>query len=139
MAGVQVTCSCQRVVKVPSLLELRSGRFPPAPQPADPTAAAQQNVIVISVLGAIGVMAAVLSVFWLGNLTGIGLLLFVVGRLWMLVIGFRANPNLGCLLLLFPEIMMFTFAAVNPKLALPPLLCAIGGIMLFISGLAAHM
>jgi hypothetical protein len=139
MAGVEVTCICQRIVKVPSLRELRSGRFPADPESTEASGTVRQRVIAISILGVIGVVVAAPVFFWLGTLTGIGLLLVIGGRVWMLAVGFWANPDLGCSLLLFPEIMMFMFAAKNPKLALPPLLCVIAGIMLFFIGLGVQM
>jgi hypothetical protein len=75
----------------------------------------------------------------MGGLVGLGLLLVIGGRIWMLAVGFWANPALGCLLLLFPEIMMLMVAAANPKLALPPLLCVIVGLVLLITGLAVML
>jgi hypothetical protein len=139
MAGVDVPCVCGRVVKVPPLRELRGGQFPAVLEPTEARGAARPSATAIRVLVATGVVAAALIFIWLGSITGVGLLLVVVGRIWMLAVGFSVNPNLGCLLVLFPEIMMIMFAANNPKLALPPLLCVLAGIILVVGGLAVRM
>jgi hypothetical protein len=136
MAGVDVTCVCGRVVKVPPLRELRSGRFHADLAPNKASGAVRPNVIAIGVLLAIGIVVAASVFLRLSGPTAFGLLLVIVGRIWMLAVGISVNPNLGCLLVLIPEIMMILFAANNPKLALPPLCCVIAGIILVISGLA---
>jgi hypothetical protein len=137
MAGVDVPCVCGRVVKVPPWRELRSGRFPVVLEPTE-TRAADQTGIVIKVLLGTGVLALASVFIWLGSIAGAGLVLVVAGRIWMLAVGFSVNRNLGCLLVLFPEIMMILFAANNPKLALPPLLCVLVGVILVATGLAMH-
>ena len=45
-----------------------------------------------------------------GSLIVVGSLAIIIGTISMIVLGFKTNPNLGCLLVLFAPIMCFVFS-----------------------------
>jgi hypothetical protein len=136
MAGTQKACPCGRTIAVPALGELRRSAMPDVRKsPAASSASGPAWIVQAVVLGSVTAIVLALAVVF-GSFAVPGLGLLLVGRFWMLAVGFRTNSGLGCLLLLFPEIMMLMFLVNNPKLALPPFLCWLVGAVLLLGGLS---
>jgi len=68
-----------------------------------------------------------------------GVLAILVGQLAMIVIGFKTNPNLGCLLILLGPIMSLVFFVQNPERTAVPfaVMCA-GYLVSWLSIAAMH-
>jgi len=63
-----------------------------------------------------------------------GIIAIIVGWIGMIVAGFRANANLGCLLIVLGPIMCLVFCVKNPKgTALPFGIMAFGYLMAWLS------
>jgi hypothetical protein len=145
MAGTEIACACGRLLKVPSLGELRrrgATSFPgeAAPPGIDPADARPVSVTVAYILVAAWLCVGGLSqiVFsWLlgGPLAAGAALLVVAGQFWLFSLIFTGNPVAALVVLFIPIVglcLAVQFVIDNWSIARWPALCQLGGLLLWL-------
>jgi hypothetical protein len=153
MAGTSIPCTCGRILRVPSLSEMRRLGAERTPDKVGALARSSRDQLrqlpiallyglVLTWMCFAALPLLYLAFAYAGPLAGLGALLILIGHIWFITQIFTGNPAAALIILLIPiigSLLSIQFIIDHWRIAKWPLLCQVIGLFLFLGSSMANV